>query len=97
MDTLVKETPNLGTKLTSLFMYTITTYSYIESIVADIFINVFTSALNAAADANPLEKISLMIRNLSIIVRSGFAAKYVTNLNDDQIAFLVDKANGDPN
>ena len=69
-------------------MHTATTYSYFESVVTDIFLNVIASSVNFSA-VNPPETIALMIRKLFIILRSGHLDRYVSDLSPDQVAFLV--------
>jgi hypothetical protein len=72
----------LDIKLSSLFMHTVTTYSYFESVVTAIFLNVIASSVNFSA-VNPPETIALMIRKLFIILRSGHIARYVSDLSPD--------------
>ena len=84
----MREVPNLDIKLSSLFMHTATTYSYFESVVTAIFLNVIASSVNFSA-VNPPETIALMIRKLFIILRSGHLEKYVSDVSPDQVSFLV--------
>lgn len=86
LDQLVQEVPNLVEKLIALFMFTITTYSYIESVVVDVFVKVVDSANNSSPNPvtyNSPAQIHQMIKNLMVIVRTGYASKYETDLRED--------------
>jgi hypothetical protein len=86
LDALVKQVPNLDGKMISLFLHSITTFAYIESVIVDIFINIYPVSKKFENDPdskNSPQRIFDFIRKLFGATGTGFTPKYETDLSDD--------------